>query len=63
MSQLLSLNLCLATQYCDGLRGPMVVYDHEGDPHRELCVIYINTVFLSIQQLIFVYCRYEIDDG
>ncbi|KAK7442009.1 laccase, multicopper oxidase, benzenediol:oxygen oxidorectuctase [Stygiomarasmius scandens] len=25
----------LSTQYCDGLRGPLVVYDHH-DPHRHL---------------------------
>ena len=25
----------LSTQYCDGLRGPMVVYDPE-DPHADL---------------------------
>ena len=25
----------LAVQYCDGLRGPMVIYDPD-DPHAEL---------------------------
>ena len=24
-----------SVQYCDGLRGPMVIYDHD-DPHKDL---------------------------
>ena len=31
----LALTTSAATQYCDGLRGPLVVYD-PNDPHRHL---------------------------
>ena len=37
----------LSTQYCDGLRGPIVVYDPE-DPHADLYDI-DNGVFVSSQ--------------
>jgi FtsP/CotA-like multicopper oxidase with cupredoxin domain len=46
----------VSTQYCDGLRGPLVVYDPQ-DPHADLYDIDDGQHFLLIIKL-FVWCSF-----
>jgi Multicopper oxidase len=46
----------ISTQYCDGLRGPLVVYDPQ-DPHADLYDIDDGQHFLLIIKL-FVWCSF-----
>lgn len=34
-----------ATQYCDGLRGPFVVYDRDNDPYKDMYDVDNGTCF------------------
>ena len=39
----------LSTQYCDGLRGPMVVYDPD-DPHASLYDVDDETTVITLSE-------------
>lgn len=54
-------NVATATQYCDGLRGALVVYD-PNDPHRSMWVDCRSDETPVVDGLYLVY-RYDFDAG